>query len=241
MSYRIALPAFHGPMDLLLHLVKKHEVDILDIPISQVTEQFLEALSVMQLLDVELAGEFIVTAATLMEIKSQMLLPESQSTETAETVDPRRELVRQLLEYRKYRDAAARLEGLSQTQLRRLGRSVPPEPSRADEPPAVRVVELWDLVSAFSRLMRETMALQPRQIIVDDTPQHVYESQVRDRVAAEGRVAFRDLFVGVFHKIKLIGLFLAVLELIKQRFIQLEQSERFGEIWLSIRQDPERN
>jgi len=241
MSYRIELPAFHGPLDLLLHLVKKHEVDVRDIPIARVTEQFLDALMVMQLLDVELAGEFIVLAATLMEIKSQMLLPEAVEVDAIEEADPRRELVRQLLEYRKYKDATSRLEGLSQSRLMRLGRTVPPEPTRPDEPPTVRVVELWDLVSAFSRLMRETMALQPRQIIVDDTPQHVYESQVRDRVIAEERIAFRSLFAGVFQKIKLIGLFLAILELIKQRVVHLEQSERFGEIWLSVSRDPERN
>ena len=223
MPYTVALDAFHGPLDLLLYLVKKHEVDVLDIPIARVADQFLDYLRSLHELDVELAGEFLVMAATLMEIKSRMLLPADAQAAGDEQPDPRRELVKQLLEYRKIKDAAAALEERAERQGTRLARVAPEEPAAPGVPP-VRPVELWDLVSAFARLMRETHALRPQTVIVDDTPQHVYEEEVRRRVRAEKRVAFRDLFAPPFHKARLIGLFLAILELIRARALWVRRS-----------------
>src|SRR4051812_36416136 len=121
MDYRVELPEFHGPLDLLLYLVKKNEVDVRDIPIAHVAGQFLEYLTLLQVTDVELAGDFLVLAATLMEIKSKMLLPHAAEPE-AEEADPRRELVRQLVEYKKFKEAAARLEGRAAEQQRRMPR-----------------------------------------------------------------------------------------------------------------------
>src|SRR5262245_18943266 len=164
MEYNVQLESFRGPLDLLLYLVKRHEVDIRDIPIARVAEQFLEYLQVIQLIDVEWAGDFLVMAATLMEIKSKMLLPRVEE-DAAEEDDPRLELVKQLIEYKKYKEAAALLEEQSDRQLARLPR-VPPETPQPLDPARqpLQAVELWDLVSAFGRLMRETNALQPRQI-----------------------------------------------------------------------------
>jgi len=232
MNYLVALDTFHGPLDLLLYLVKRNEVDVLDISIVKLADQFLDFLTAMRAVDVELAGDFLVMAATLMEIKARSLLP-AEPTEEEEADDPRRGLVKQLLEYRKFKDAAAALEERAEKQSVRLARVAPDEPTKAGAP-AVRPVELWDLVSAFARLMRETQALQPTSVVVDDTPQHVYEQMVRERVRAEGRVAFRDLFTPPHHKARLIGLFLAVLELIKGRAIGLDQPDPFGEIWLTL-------
>src|SRR5437762_14196636 len=116
MDYQVDLDVFRGPLDLLLYLVKRQEVDICDIPIAQLTEQFLHYLGVLELIDVELAGDFLVMAATLMEIKSRMLLPRSDNPEEEES-DPRLELVRQLLEYKKFKDAAAMLETQAERQL----------------------------------------------------------------------------------------------------------------------------
>ncbi len=231
-NYLVALDTFHGPLDLLLYLVKRNEVDVLDVPIARLADQFLEFLAAVREVDVELAGDFLVMAATLMEIKARSLLPADMEPGEEDEPDPRRELVRQLLEYRKFKDAAAALEERAERQGARLARAAPEEPA-APGAPAVRPVELWDLVSAFARLMRETQALRPTEVVVDDTPQHVYEQQVRDRVKTGGRVAFRDLFAPPHHKARLIGLFLAVLELIKGREIVLEQPEPFGEIWLA--------
>jgi segregation and condensation protein A len=231
MSYTVALDAFYGPLDLLLYLVKRNEVDILDIPIARLAEQFLQHLSALHALDVESAGDFLVMAATLMEIKSRMLLPAEATAEEEDQPDPRRELVKQLLEYRKFKDAAAALEERAEQQVARVPRLEAPEPSGPAEP-RVRSVELWDLVSAFARLMRETQSLQPTTIAVDDTPQHVYEEQIAEQVRRHGRILFRDAFTPPYQKARLIGIFLAILELVRHRGIGLEQVEEDGAIWL---------
>lgn len=232
MAHLVALDAFHGPLDLLLYLVKRNEVDVLDIPIATIADQFLGYVLAVKDLDIEFAGEFMVMTVTLMEIKSRTLLPADDQFAPDDQPDPRRELVRQLLEYRKFKDAAAALEAKAEAAAERVARVDPPEPTR-DRGPKVRPVELWDLVSAFARLMRETQALQPATIAVDDTPQHVYESQLRDRVAAAGgRLPFRDAFPPPRFKARLIGIFLAVLELIRHRGLGLDQPEPEGDIFL---------
>jgi segregation and condensation protein A len=232
MDYQVELDVFRGPLDLLLYLVKRQEVDICDIPIAQVTEQFLHYLCVLEWIDVELAGDFLVLAATLMEIKSRLLLPRSDNPEEEEA-DPRLELVRQLLEYKKFKDAATLLEAQAERQLCRLARQpieLPAEPEPAQQP--LRQVELWDLVSAFGRLMRETLALQPQQIVMDATPIHVYMASILERLQAEPSLMFSALFTPPYQRSRLVGLFLAILELIKGRQIRAEQAEVFGDIWL---------
>ena len=232
MSYQVALDAFHGPLDLLLYLVKRNEVDVLDIPVAKLADQFLEYMHLARELDVELAGDFLVMAATLMELKSRSLLPADPAAEAGEEDDPRKELVRQLLEYRRFKDAAAALEARAEAASARVPRTSAEEPV-AGGPPPVRAVEVWDLVSAFARLVRETQALATTAVVVDDTPQHVHEGQVLARVRAAGRLAFRELFGPPHHRARLIGLFLAVLELVKQRQVSAEQGEAFGEIWVA--------
>jgi segregation and condensation protein A len=234
MDYQVDLDIFRGPLDLLLFLVKRNEVDICDIPIARVTEQFLEYLRVLEMIDVERAGDFLVMAATLMEIKSRMLLPRGEELKEEEA-DPRLQLVRQLIEYKQFKDAAALLEAQAERQLSRLPRlplELPAEPNPAQQP--LRHVELWDLVSAFGRLMRETLALQPQQIVMDQTPIHVYMESIMQRLEREIRVAFSALFTPPHNRSRLVGLFLALLELIKGRRITAEQSEIFGEIWLHL-------
>jgi segregation and condensation protein A len=232
MDYLVDLPDFRGPLDLLLYLVKHNEVDVCDIPIARVTEQFLEYLRLLEMIDVEGAGDFLVMAATLLEIKSKMLLPRGD-VPAEEEADPRRELVRQLLEYKKFKDAAALLEAQAERQLCRLPRlpvELPQPPGPAEQP--LRQVELWDLVSAFGRLMRETLALQPQQIVADHTPIHIYMENILERLHGEPRLAFSALFTPPYNRGRLLGLFLAVLELIKGRRVIAEQADPFGEIWL---------
>jgi segregation and condensation protein A len=234
MDYLVDLDTFHGPPDLLLYLVKRSEVDICDIPIARITEQFLEYLRVIELIDVERAGEFLVMAATLMEIKSRMLLPRTEES-TDEDDDPRQELVRQLIEYKKIKDASALLEEQAERQLCRLARDPVEAVSLVD--PAqqpLRAVELWDLVSAFGRLMRETLALQPNQIVVDETPVQVYIDMILNRLAQEPRLPFAALFTPPHTRARLIGLFLAILELVKGRRIIADQPEPFREITLGL-------
>ena len=236
MDYQVDLAIFRGPLDLLLYLVKREEVDICDIPIAKIAEQFLEYLAVIEMLDVELAGDFLVTAATLVEIKSKMLLPRSEGALDEED-DPRKELVRQLLEYKKFKEAAALLEAQAEQQAYRLPRQAVDAPSARD--PArqpLRQVELWDLVSAFGRLMRETLALQPQQIVVDQTPVHVYMEIIVDRLRVTPRLAFTSLFAPPANRGRIVGTFLACLELMKGQQIVAEQEAIFGEIWVSLRE-----
>jgi segregation and condensation protein A len=234
MDYLVELDTFRGPLDLLLYLVKRNEVDICDIPIARIADQFLEYLRLMELIDVERAGEFLVMAATLMEIKSRTLLPRNEEFAEKEE-DPRKELVRQLLEYKKIKDAAALLEAQAERQLYRLPRF--PVESAADADPAsqpLRAVELWDLVSAFGRLMRETLALQPNQIVVDETPMQVYMDTIVERLKQTSHLPFAAFFTPPLHRLRLVGLFLAMLELIRMRRIEVEQEVSFGEITLNL-------
>lgn len=238
MDYQVNLDTFRGPLDLLLYLVKHDEVDIRDIAIARVTEQFLQYMHVIELLDVELAGDFLVMAATLMEIKSRMLLPRAAGA-AEDDEDPRQELVRQLVEYKKFKDAATLLEAQGERQAARLARQpveIPEEASPAQQP--LRAVELWDLVSAFGRLMRETLALQPQQIVFDETPIHIHMENIRQRVHQAGRLRFSEIFTPPHTRGRLLGFFLAILELIKGRQVFAEQ-EGFGDIALRPRVDEE--
>jgi len=234
MDYKVELPTFRGPLDLLLFLVKHNEVDLSDIPIAIITEQFLAYLNVLQVIDVEAAGDFLVMAATLMEIKSKLLLPRGEENAQEED-DPRLELVKQLIEYKKYKDAAALLEEHAERQMARLPREpieLPAPPDLAHQP--LRKVELWDLVSAFGRLMRETAALQPSQIVMDETPIQVHMDRILAQLKQHERLNLTDLFTPPRSRGRLLGLFLATLELIKGVLIWAEQPEPFGEVWLRL-------
>src|SRR5205085_5758650 len=143
----------------------------------------------LKVIDVEKAGDFLVMAATLMELKSRLLLPRAENETGEQEEDPRQELVRQLLEYKRFKEAASLLEQQAEKQASRLPRIAPPPPTPTGPAP-LRPVELWDLVSAFGRLLRETLALQPQQITVDQTPMHVYMEEVVARLMPEGRMRF---------------------------------------------------
>jgi segregation and condensation protein A len=232
-DYKVELPTFRGPLDLLLFLVKQNEVDLSDIPIAIITEQFLTYLNLLQVIDVEAAGEFLVMAATLMEIKSKLMLPRAEDQKIED--DPRVELVKQLIEYKKYKEAAVLLEEKAQKQLARVSRQpleIPGPPDLAQQP--LQKVELWDLVSAFGRLMRETAALAPTQIVMDDTPIHVHMDRIVELLRQQERVSLTDLFTPPHTRGRLLGLFLATLELIKACTIYVEQTDVFGELWLRL-------
>ena len=233
MDFRVDLDAFRGPLDLLLYLVRKHEVEIVDIPISTITEQYLEHLTVLEQLDVSAVGDFLAVASMLIEIKSQQVLPRCDEVQD-EMEDPRKELVRRLLEYKQYRDAASILEERARAWQQRFARLASDLPRRernlAEEP--IHEVELWDLVSAFGLIIRETEAAKPSNIVYDDTPIHVYMSRIHAQLIERGQLAFTDLFDRAMHKSTLVGIFLAVLELVRHNQVRLEQNALFGEIWL---------
>lgn len=233
MNFRVDLDSFRGPLDLLLYLVRKHEVAIVDIPIATITDQYLEYLSVLEQLDVNAVGDFLSVASTLIEIKSREVLPHNDEVEDS-VDDPRDELVRRLLDYKKFRDAASMLEERSrrfQQHYDRLDNDLPPRRRDLAEEP-IHEVELWDLVSAFSRIARESEASKPSNIVYDDTPIHVYMSRIHADLLQRGRVVFSDLFDPSMHKSSLVGIFLAVLELVRHHHVRVEQNDLFGEIWL---------
>ncbi len=233
MDFRVKLNTFRGPLDLLLYLVRKHEVEIVEIPVSTVTEQYLEYLAVLERLDVNAVGEFLEVASTLIEIKSQQVLPRADEIQD-ELDDPRQELVRRLLEYKKYRDAASILEERSrswQQRYPRLSDDLPPRKRNLAEEP-IQEVELWDLVSAFGRIMRDTEAAKPSSIVYDDTPIHVYMGRIHSRLLREGRLSFADLFQADMHRSTLVGIFLACLELVSHHQVRVEQNRLFGEVWI---------
>jgi len=233
MDFRVELDVFRGPLDLLLYLVRKHEVEIVDIPIAPITDQFLEHLEVLKELDVNAVGDFLEMASTLVEIKSRSVLPRGGEVED-ELSDPRQELVRRLLEYKKFKDAASMLEERSHEWQQRFGRAANDRPSRERdlESEELHEVELWDLVSAFGRILRDSDAGRPSKIVYDDTPIHVYMAQIRTRLNDQGRLAFRELFRPGMHKSAMIGIFLAILELVRHHRVQADQNQLFGELWI---------
>jgi segregation and condensation protein A len=233
MDFRVDLSVFRGPLDLLLYLVRKHEVEIVDIPIATITDQYLQYLSVLEQLDVSAVGDFLAVASLLIEIKSQQVLPRSDEVQEAWD-DPRQELVQRLLEYKKYRDAASMLEERSrlwQQRYPRLESDLPERERNLAEQP-IHEVELWDLVSAFGRIIRDTEAAKPSNIVYDDTPIHVFMTRIQARLMERGQLAFSELFEPGMHRSTLVGIFLAVLELVRDHRVRVNQNELFGEVWL---------
>lgn len=241
-DYRVELPIYRGPLDLLLFLVKKHEVDILDIPIATITRSFLQYLEVIQSINLEDVGDFLVIASTLMEIKSRLLLPGSNEiiedeSEPGSKTDPRAELVKQLVAYRRFREASEQLERLEAHQSSYWPRGYYEKLHQAVDPSnqPVQKVELWDLVSAFDRLLRATMSHQQHAIAVDETPLHVRMDEMLQQLRyARTALAFEQLFTMPHTRPRLISMFLALLELIKMRRISVEQQDPFGSILVSL-------
>lgn len=233
MNFRIDLDTYRGPLDLLLYLVRKHEIDVTDVPVALITEQFLDYLAVLEQLDVNAVGDFLEMASTLIEIKSRLVLPRG-GEESGELDDPRDELVQRLLEYKKYKDAASLLEDQSrqwQQRYSRLANDLPPrQMDPADQP--IHEVEMWDLVSAFGRIVRDQDAAKPSSIVYDDTPIQVYMQRIHERLIDHGRVAFSEMFAARMHKSALVGVFLAILELVRHHSVRTEQDGMHGEIWI---------
>ncbi len=229
-DFRVELDMYRGPMDLLLYLVRKHEVEITDIPIAPITEQFLAHLEILQALNVDLVGDFLDVASTLMEIKSRMLLP--RADEVLEPLDdPRQELVARLLEYKRFKDAASLLDEQAREWQQRYPRMARDQTERpldtAEEP--VQAVEVWDLVSAFGRILKERATAPTSNIRYDDTPIHVYMEQIHAILRERGRFCFSELVRPDMHRSALVGLFLAVLELIRHYRVEVRQPELFAD------------
>jgi segregation and condensation protein A len=236
MDYRVELDAFSGPLDLLLYLVRRQEVDILDLPIAEITARFLEFLEVLQVLDLDLVGDFIVMASSLIEIKSRTALPSDDPTpELVEPdEDPRADLVRQLLEYKRFKDAARMLEDQAAEWQQRYPRLSDDRPRGGGDPARdlIKEVELWDLVSALSRVLRKNTESSPATVLYDETPIGVYIERIKVRVLAERQVAFSSFFAGKNSRSQIVGIFLAILELLRHYKFRAEQPQDYHEIWV---------
>jgi segregation and condensation protein A len=236
-DYRVNLDIFAGPLDLLLYLVRKEEVDIYDIPIARITNQYLQYLEMLKQLDIDLAGDFLVMSATLMEIKSAMLLPRAEPEQMGQedASDPRAELIRQLLEYKKFKDAANLLEAAAERHSERFGRPAGLIDSLAPETePEIDMdqVSIWDLLEAFDAICKATGAQAYTGHIRDDTPIDLYQIEVLHRLQAEGPLTFERLFDSRPNRLVMVGLFLALLELIRDRLVWAEQGQNASQIYL---------
>ncbi|MET0262816.1 MAG: segregation/condensation protein A [Rariglobus sp.] len=241
-DYRIKLPVFEGPLDLLLFLIKKNEIDIYDIPIVSVTRQYIEVLHSLKQLDLDIAGEFFVMAATLMEIKSRMLLPRGQAAvdpnSTEEEMDPRWELVHQLLQYKKFKEAAAKLDELAIFQRDLLARHVSELAVAESERSLKNVdrIELWNAFNIVLRRLAEKLVvgqIQDEQVTVSDKMEEVLEF-IRTRKTFVFTELFGDQQVTVR---LLVATFIAVLELTRLGKLRVRQNDAFTDIECSARED----
>jgi len=232
MVYQIRLTQFEGPLDLLLHLIRRDKINIYDIPISQVTREYLSYIDVMEELELEVAGEFFVMAATLMRIKAQMLLPRREETDEEEG-DPREELVRNLIEYKKYKEAAICL-GKKETDRRMIF----PRPSsrhtvtEEDIQEKKMEVSVFDLVDAFKKVMEELKSQVNYRI---DKELYTIEEKIdfiKARINERSEILFSELFKEAVNKLEVIVTFLAVLETVKNGFLSARQMSQGNDIWL---------
>jgi segregation and condensation protein A len=242
-DYKVDLEVFEGPLDLLLYLIRKDEVDIYDIPIERVTTQYMEYLGLMRMLDLNIAGEFIVMAATLMMIKSRMLLPVEEREdlpEEDEEADPRWELVRQLVEYKKFKDAATLLKDWEVSQENAFlhsGSGVVIEP---DEPGlAIKDVNIFDLISAFNEVLKRAAVEDLGEIFAEKFTVAEKIEAILHRVHGGESIMFFELFSSMSSRQEIVCTFLALLELIKIRQIDVVQKERFGDMMIEAAEEAE--
>lgn len=237
-QYKIHLDVYNGPLDLLLYLIQRDEIDIYDIPIAEVTQEYLKYVEVIERLDVDFASEFVVMATKLMEIKSRMLLPRTDpfDEEEGEQEDPRMSLIQELLEYKRFRERAAELE----ERAREAGKLIPRRVRRFMGADGVELeleeIGLWQLMDAFQGVLEATMHNAPRVIVYDDTPLERVIEDLEWRIAGAGNLRFYDVLEGRDRGV-IISYFLAVLELAKQNKIRILQEVDGGEIYLTHRGD----
>jgi segregation and condensation protein A len=231
MSYKIKLEMFEGPLDLLLYLVKKDHLNIYDIPIAKVTEQYLSYINLMQLLDLNIAGEFLVMAATLMQIKSRMLLPAEETAAEEQQEDPREELVRRLLEYEKFKEIAETLRQKESDQkevFKRPKGEIEKEIPDAQE--AYFESSIFDLISAFSAALKDVPKEVFYEVFKDEFTIDEKIHEILHLLLIKSSVSISELFNKAKNKIEIIVTFLAILELVRLKEIIARQKELFKDI-----------
>jgi segregation and condensation protein A len=231
-NFHFKLPVFEGPLDLLLHLIKENKVEIYDIPIVEITRQYIAYLDLMKYLNLEIAGEFLVMAATLIHIKSKMLLPPDEK-ETQETVeDPRSELVQRLLEYQAYKESSVFLRGRESTWKNIFQRNAPDKDNLELEPePLLFEADVFDLITAFKKLLEkapeQALEITRETLTVADKINFIIE-----RIEKEDGIRFESLFEEGSSRVTLIVTFLALLEVVRLGLVKIYQEKSFGVIWV---------
>lgn len=233
-EYRVQLDVFSGPLDLLLFLIRRDELDIQDVSIRQVADQYIEYVRLLESIDPNTAGEFLVLASTLIELKSRALLPTPPLEALEDEQDPRGALVRQLLEYKRFKDAARALGRAADDRARRFVRA-PANLPREVEGVELEDVEVWDLLAAFNRVMT-AIGKGPgfREIRYDDTPIELYAESILELLAVQGTATFQSLFEDRTTRAEVIGMFLALLELMRKHRVRAQQDRTHGEIYLFL-------
>ncbi|WP_321370766.1 segregation/condensation protein A [uncultured Desulfuromusa sp.] len=234
MAIQIHLENFSGPLDLLLHLIKSHEMDIYDIRIVEITEQYLSVIEQMQHLDLDIAGEFLLMAASLIHIKSKMLLPVSEEIGEEEE-DPRAELVKRLLEYQRYKDAAEIFQNLPQLDRDIFTGQFQSSDLLAggSEEPEV-IAGLYQLADAFYQLLKEKPPEIFHEVIHESLSVADYIDHIAEKLQEKKRLNFRDIFSKNSSRSELIVSFIAALEMVKMHVVNIEQVDDFSEIWLVL-------
>lgn len=228
MSYRVKLETFEGPLDLLLHLIRENRMNILDIPLATVTEQYLDYVRLMEELDLAVAGEFLLMAATLVHLKSRMLLPPEEMPEGEEPAeDPRTELVDRLLEYQRFKEVAAELAAREAEQGLRYTRGGPPLVGEVEGPLSLG---LFELLAAFRRVLQRAEGGPVLQITRETLDVGQRLLRILDLLNAESPLVFTALFAGQRTRAELIVTFLALLEILRRGLASARQPESFGQI-----------
>ncbi len=233
-KYKVQLEVFEGPLDLLLYLIKRDEIDIYDIPIDRITKQYLEYLELMKMLDLEIAGEFVLMAATLMHIKSRLLLPpEEQAPLEDEEEDPRLDLVRQLLEYKRFKEIAENLGQKEMLQNQIFSRVAGSEGVGIEQNSLD--VSLFDLISAFSSVLKKIEGEGLREVYEEVYTVADKMLMIRSLLQQKGKLEFYELFVGRTTLAELVATFLALLEMIRLKELRGFQERQFGPIVMEMR------
>jgi segregation and condensation protein A len=233
MSYRVKLDIFEGPLDLLLHLVKKNEVELSDIPVATITDQYLAYLDLLQQLDLDVAGEYLVMAATLLHLKSRLLLPTDEMLDEEEGEDPRAELARQLLEYQRFKEAA---EMLAHRDL--LERDVFARPPLRDESESeqdvVYDVSFGDLLAALQEVLKRAAPEVVHEVVLEQVSLRDRLCFILDTLRERPEVQFSELFPPGVTRLQMLVTFLALLELVRTSMVHIGQEERFGPIVMTL-------
>lgn len=233
MNFKVDTDIFRGPVDLLLFLVRRHEINISEVALAGITSKYLEYIDVLKEISIDMVGDFLEVASLLVELKTRAVLPRNEhETEAVTDVDPRDGLVVRLLMYKQFKDASVLLEDhATQWQCRyaRMANDAPKTKiDMADQP--IHEVELWDLVSAFGRVLRDNRPAPQANIKYDETPIHVYMKRIHMQIVRQKSISFSELFEPGMHKSAMVGIFLAVLELTRHHNVVAQQNDLHSEI-----------